>query len=82
MIQAQSNNRDHHSEIAKSLTTLEREMAAEHHLMRVVGKRGHHVPVLIPRDAMEAMEVLVTFRQGTKQIFVTLVSTVKFFLDI
>jgi hypothetical protein len=50
-------------EIFKSLSPVEQKLAETHTLIKIIGKRGRHVPVLLPPDARQAMIALATKRK-------------------
>ncbi len=49
-------------EIFESLTDIEKKLAESHVLIKIKGKRGKHVPCLLPSDAKGAMDVLALKR--------------------
>jgi hypothetical protein len=50
-------------EIFKSLSPFEQKLAETHTLIKIIGKRGRHVPVLLPPDAKQAMLALASKRK-------------------
>ncbi len=50
-------------EVFQSLDPLEKKLAEQHLLMKTKGKRGWHVPILIPQDARSGLAALVRKRK-------------------
>lgn len=59
----QSNQQAVNEEIFKSLSPFEQKLSESMCLVKIRGKRGRHVPVLIPSDVKEAMLALVSRRK-------------------
>lgn len=64
-------------DISKSLTELEKKLAEKLDMIKVSGKRGRHVPILLTQDVVKAMDLLVrerrnvTVRENNKYFFAT-----------
>ena len=52
--------------VIDKLSKLEQAIIDKHHLMRIVGKKGRHVSVLIPELLKDAMDILVECRDYAK----------------
>ena len=68
-----------HTEIQNCLSPIEKELAKRLDMVKIKGKRGRHVPVLITSDIIEAMNILCKTRQkgqiSTKNIYMFANST-------